>query len=150
MKKEMNGGSAKYDNRDDVEYLDQREDGKTICEQLKQMRIAVARANNISYTPANCNSKGLCAGTCEQCDKELRYLNEQLAKIPKELRVIPAIDLRYERSMRQAGEYVREREEFYPHRLILGVLPRTVKKTKLVVPKSIKRRNNLSKGDKHE
>lgn len=154
--KKWNSGSGKcgidaeYHNRVEVERLNPRVDGKKICEQLKQMRIAVAKANNISYTPVNCQSNGPCAGTCEQCDRELRYLKEQLDKLPKELRIFPIMDLGYQGNIRQeiGYEYVRAWEEHYPHRLTPGVLPRTVKKTKLEVPKSIKRRNSVSKGDK--
>ena len=72
-----------------VEQLCPRIDGKKICEELKLMRKAVAEANGIKYKTVNCPSVGPCAGTCQQCDKELKYLQEKLKKIKKEDRIYP-------------------------------------------------------------
>ena len=52
--------------------------GKKICEKLKGIRMEVARANGIPYQPAECNHKGDCAGTCPQCEAEVRYLERKL------------------------------------------------------------------------
>lgn len=52
--------------------------GKKLCEKLKEIRMEVARANDIPYQPAECHHKGDCMGTCPQCDAEVRYLERQL------------------------------------------------------------------------
>ena len=54
--------------------------GKKICETLKQIRLNIARANGIEYTPCECNHEGDCAGTCPACDSELMYLEQEIAK----------------------------------------------------------------------
>lgn len=72
-----------------TQKLSPRLDGKKVCEELKKMRKSLADANGIKYKIVDCPSKGPCAGTCRQCDKELRYLQEQMEKIPEEKRVYP-------------------------------------------------------------
>ena len=56
------------------------EKGKDICEKLKQIRIDIARANNIDYHPTPCEHEGDCDGTCPACESELKYLEEELSK----------------------------------------------------------------------
>ena len=53
--------------------------GKKICKTLKEVRIQVARANDIDYVPAECHHEGDCAGTCPKCEAEVRYLERQLS-----------------------------------------------------------------------
>lgn len=77
------------DSKDTVEQLYPRLDGKKICEHMKKLRIELARANDIPYEPVNCPSTGPCAGTCEQCDMELRYLQEMLQKKDEKERIYP-------------------------------------------------------------
>ena len=52
--------------------------GKSTCKLLKDIRQQIADANGISYQPKECQHKGDCAGTCPACEKEIRYLEEQL------------------------------------------------------------------------
>lgn len=52
--------------------------GKAICEALKDVRRKIAQANNISYSPKECHHEGECAGTCAACEKEMRFLENQL------------------------------------------------------------------------
>ncbi|MBQ2491190.1 MAG: carboxypeptidase-like regulatory domain-containing protein [Muribaculaceae bacterium] len=52
--------------------------GKDICKHLREVRCAVASANDIDYTPAVCTHEGDCAGTCPACERELRYIERQL------------------------------------------------------------------------
>ena len=52
--------------------------GKKLCEKLKEIRMEVARTNDIPYQPAECKHKGDCAGTCPRCEAEVRYLERQL------------------------------------------------------------------------
>ena len=54
--------------------------GKQICKALKEIRLNIAQANDIKYTPVECNHKGDCSGTCPQCEKELRYIERQLLR----------------------------------------------------------------------
>lgn len=76
-----------------VQQLSPRLDGKRVCEELKKMRKSLAAANGIKYKTVNCPSKGPCAGTCRQCDKELRYLREQMEKIPEGKRIYPKYEI---------------------------------------------------------
>jgi ragA protein len=52
--------------------------GRTICKVLKDVRQKIATENGISYHPEECHHKGECTGTCPGCEKEIRYLEEQL------------------------------------------------------------------------
>ena len=52
--------------------------GKAICEALKDVRRKIAQANDISYSPNECHHEGECAGTCAACEKEMRFLENQL------------------------------------------------------------------------
>ncbi len=52
--------------------------GKAICKTLKEIRLQVAQANGIDYEPARCDNEADCAGTCPQCEHEVRYLERQL------------------------------------------------------------------------
>ena len=53
--------------------------GKAICETLKDVRLKIAQANGISYTPKECHHEGDCAGTCNACEQEMRFLERQLS-----------------------------------------------------------------------
>ena len=52
--------------------------GKKICDTLKEVRMQVAKANDIKYAPTDCHHKGDCAGTCPKCEAEVRWLEQQL------------------------------------------------------------------------
>ena len=54
--------------------------GKHICEQLKAIRLDIARANGIEYQPRECHHEGDCAGTCPACESEMRYLEREIAR----------------------------------------------------------------------
>ena len=53
--------------------------GKFICNQLKQVRLDIARANGIKYVPRECHHEGDCEGTCPACESEMRYLEREIA-----------------------------------------------------------------------
>ena len=53
--------------------------GKKICEALKEVRLRVAQANDIDYAPAECHHEGDCLGTCPRCEQEVRHIENQLA-----------------------------------------------------------------------
>ena len=67
--------------------------GKELCQNLRQMRVDLAKANGIPYYPKTCNHTGPCAGTCQVCDEEMRYINQELHKISPERRVYPKYDI---------------------------------------------------------
>ena len=54
--------------------------GKKICQTLKEIRLQVARTNDIPYEPTECKHKGECPGTCPKCEQEVRYIEQQLNK----------------------------------------------------------------------
>ena len=54
------------------------EKGRAICKVLKDVRQKIANESGISYHPEECHHKGECTGTCPGCEKEIRYLEEQL------------------------------------------------------------------------
>ena len=53
--------------------------GKDTCNTLKAIRLQIAQANGISYTPAECTHKGPCRGTCPRCEQEVSYIEQQLS-----------------------------------------------------------------------
>lgn len=55
------------------------EKGRKVCNELKAIRKSIADANDIEYTPNECNHKGECAGTCPACEAEVKYLEKQLS-----------------------------------------------------------------------
>ena len=72
-----------------TEDLVPRPDGKEVCAYLRNIRIDLARANNIPFDSEPCNIDGDCAGTCAKCDEEAAYLRDELNKIPEQDRKIP-------------------------------------------------------------
>lgn len=54
--------------------------GKSICKQLKAIRRSIADENNIPLDIPECTYQGECSGTCPQCEKEVRYLENELAR----------------------------------------------------------------------
>ena len=54
--------------------------GKSICNTLKQIRLDIARANGIAYSPAPCNHEGDCAGSCPVCENEMQYLEREISR----------------------------------------------------------------------
>ena len=54
--------------------------GRFICDQLKKVRLDIARANGIEYAPRECHHEGDCAGTCPACESEMRFLEREIAR----------------------------------------------------------------------
>ena len=78
--------------KEEVERPVARIDGKRVCNILRQQRIKLAEANNIPFESEDCPSIGPCAGTCEKCDRESKYLRKAMNKIPEDKRVYPQFD----------------------------------------------------------
>lgn len=72
-----------------TEDLVPRPDGKEVCSYLRNIRIELARANNIPFESEPCDFDKDCAGTCAKCDEEAAYLRDELNKIPEQDRKIP-------------------------------------------------------------
>ena len=54
--------------------------GKQKCQILKEIRVEIARQNDISLVIEACAHKGECRGTCPRCESEVRYLEAELEK----------------------------------------------------------------------
>lgn len=52
--------------------------GKDICNQLRKIRVEIAKRNGIDFSPAVCDHKGDCSGTCPVCEQELEYLQKKI------------------------------------------------------------------------
>ncbi|KXB60228.1 hypothetical protein [Lachnoanaerobaculum saburreum] len=70
-----------------------REDGKDVCKKLRDYRKQLAAMNNIEFISEECGHVGPCAGTCDKCDEESKYLSDELSKIPEEKQRIPRFEL---------------------------------------------------------
>lgn len=81
-------------NKKDIIYRQvARIDGKKICNLLREYRFKLAQMNNIEFNSTECNYVGACAGTCEKCDEEAKYLSMKLSEIPKEKQKFPILNL---------------------------------------------------------
>ena len=89
--------------KDLVEQLYPRINGTKICRKLKEMRIALAKANGLFYEPVNCPADGPCAGTCPKCDEEICNLLAQIAHIPEEKRIYPFFEITPEKFFKGSG-----------------------------------------------
>lgn len=78
---------------DKIDRLAARIDGKEICDMLRDYRKQLAAMNNIEFSSEECSHVGPCAGTCDKCDEESKYLSDELSKIPKEKQKIPRFEL---------------------------------------------------------
>lgn len=67
---------------DDVQeqetYTEFNHPGRDRCDQLREIRIKIARANNIEFEPIECHHTEPCLGTCLMCDYEVSYLDKKL------------------------------------------------------------------------
>lgn len=75
--------------REQTDALMSRSDGKEVCAYLRNIRIELAQANNISFESEPCSFTESCAGTCAKCDQEAAYLRDELNKIPEQERKYP-------------------------------------------------------------
>ena len=92
-----------------------RPDGKALCEYLRSLRKELAKANGIEYKTIECTYEGTCSGTCYKCDEEIRYLNDEIGKIPASERVYPTMP-KYEPEKPEKGssilrEWARKKKE---------------------------------------
>lgn len=54
------------------------DNGKRICNFLKNIRKRIASENGIAYNPHECQFTGACKGTCPACENEIKYLERQI------------------------------------------------------------------------
>lgn len=71
-----------------------RYDSKEICMHRKKMLKMIADANHISYIPSQCHFDGLCSGTCQKCETDLKYIEKTLQKIPESKRIYPYYNMK--------------------------------------------------------
>ena len=64
--------TSKQDEKNDGTY------GKAVCNVMKCIRRVIAEANNITYSPTECNHITCRSGNCPMCEKELLYLTQQI------------------------------------------------------------------------
>ena len=67
--------------------------GRIISDELKRVRLELAKANGIDYNPTVCNHQGECSGTCPKCEAELAELTRQI-KEKKSAKVIGVAPLK--------------------------------------------------------
>lgn len=60
------------------EYTELNHPGRKRCEQLREMRIRVAKVNDIEFEPNECHHTEPCKGMCLMCDYEVAYLEKKL------------------------------------------------------------------------
>lgn len=77
-----------------IEQLHPRVNGKDICNNLKMMRQKLADANGLAFHTVDCPSTGPCAGTCPQCDKEIKELADKLSLINPDQRIYPKVPVK--------------------------------------------------------
>lgn len=76
----------------DKEYIlscEPKVNGKEICKKLREIRKKFADTNGIEFNSEECSYNGPCAGTCEKCDEELKYLQKQIEKLDNKDIVYP-------------------------------------------------------------
>ena len=56
--------------------------GKSKCKILKDIRRQIAADNDIEFVTSECKYQGECTGTCPKCEAEVRYLEQELDKLP--------------------------------------------------------------------
>lgn len=52
--------------------------GKQICNELKEIRRSIAQENGIALDIPECHYNGPCDGTCPRCEAELQHLEQEL------------------------------------------------------------------------
>ena len=57
-----------------------KNEGKDICQQLKEIRRQVADENNIPLEQPECTYDGPCDGTCPSCEAEVQYIEQELER----------------------------------------------------------------------
>ena len=59
-------------------YTEFNHPGRERCDQLREIRSKIAKANNIEFEPIECHHTEPCLGTCLMCDYEVAYLDKKL------------------------------------------------------------------------
>lgn len=67
--------------KESILHCNPRVDGKEICNILRKMRIEFAKNNGINFISENCDYDGPCAGTCQKCEQEIKYLEKHSEKL---------------------------------------------------------------------
>lgn len=141
--------NTKASTKHTVEKLYPRLDGKKVCEHMKKLRVQLARANDIPYEPVSCPSTGPCAGTCEQCDMELRYLQEMIQKKDEKERIYPKEESAYRPDEKPFPKPKAEEEHLMG--FLRATKPIRTGQVSVEIPEFLKkRRGNRGEGEHHE
>lgn len=57
-----------------------KNNGKKVCDYLREVRHRVADENGIDLPHHECTFQGECSGTCPRCEAEVRYLETELQR----------------------------------------------------------------------
>lgn len=60
------------------EYTEKNHPRRDRCHLLREIRIKIAKENNIEFEPIECHRMEPCNGTCLMCDYEVAYLDKKL------------------------------------------------------------------------
>ena len=72
------GVGLDYNEQNQEIYTELNHPGRDKCDQLREIRVRIAKANNIDYRPTECHRTEPCLGTCPVCDFEAEYLEKKL------------------------------------------------------------------------
>lgn len=61
-------------------YTEKNHPGRDKCDMLRNLRMKIAKANNIELKIEECHNTHSCLGTCPVCDSEINYLESELRK----------------------------------------------------------------------
>ena len=67
-----------YDGSIQETYTELNQPGRDRCDQLRERRSKIAKANNIEFEPIEGHHTEPCLGTCLMCDYEVAYLDKKL------------------------------------------------------------------------
>lgn len=62
--------------------------GKEKCAFLREIRVCLAKANDILYEPELCSHTGDCAGTCWACERDAKELTQKIMQKKKEGHIV--------------------------------------------------------------
>ena len=72
------GLELQQDGQEQEIYTEYNHPGRDRCDQLREIRKRIAKANNIEFEPLECHHTEPCLGTCLVCDYEVTYLDKKL------------------------------------------------------------------------
>lgn len=92
------------------------ENGKRICQALKELRKRIADFNGIPFEIEECTHKGDCPGTCPKCETEVQYLMDSINRREQEGKPVIIDGLMSDEELHKVfsanvSEFVNEKDE---------------------------------------